>query len=74
MKLITMVEVSNASEEDEDKIAKLLTVSISLLDSSPLPRSIEKAVGLTMKQISYIISPILAFAVVGSLRASQAAI
>jgi hypothetical protein len=28
MKLITMVEVSNASEEDEDKIAKLLTVSI----------------------------------------------
>jgi hypothetical protein len=26
MKLITMVEVSNADEEDEDKIAKLLTV------------------------------------------------
>ncbi|PMD30104.1 hypothetical protein L207DRAFT_474337 [Hyaloscypha variabilis F] len=49
MKLITMVEVSNADEEDEDKIAKLLT-------------------------ISYIISPILAFTVVGSLRASVAAI
>jgi len=29
MKLITMVEVSNADEEDEDKIAKLLTVSFS---------------------------------------------
>ena len=29
MKLITMVEVSNADEEDEDKIAKLLTVSPS---------------------------------------------
>jgi predicted permease len=28
MKLITMVEVSNADEEDEDKIAKLLTVSL----------------------------------------------
>ncbi|KAH8650589.1 auxin efflux carrier [Tricladium varicosporioides] len=49
MKLITMVEVSDADEEDEHKIAKLLTVS-------------------------YIISPILAFTVVGSLRASQAAI
>ncbi|CAG8978219.1 hypothetical protein HYALB_00011800 [Hymenoscyphus albidus] len=49
MKLITMVEVSGAGEEDEHKIAKLLTVS-------------------------YIISPILAFTVVGSLRASQSAI
>ncbi|PMD27030.1 hypothetical protein NA56DRAFT_616287 [Hyaloscypha hepaticicola] len=49
MKLITMVEVSNADEEDEDKIVKLLT-------------------------ISYIISPVLAFTVVGSLRASVAAI
>jgi predicted permease len=29
MKLITMVEVSNADEEDEDKIVKLLTVSPS---------------------------------------------
>jgi len=49
MKLITMVEVSGADEEDEHKIAKLLT-------------------------ISYMISPILAFTVVGSLRASQAGI
>lgn len=47
MKLITLVEVSDADEEDEHKIAKLLT-------------------------ISYIISPVLAFTVVGSLRASQA--
>jgi hypothetical protein len=31
MKLITMVEVSNADEEDEDKIAKLLIVSLPLL-------------------------------------------
>jgi hypothetical protein len=31
MKLITMVEVSNANEEDEDRIAKLLTVSLPLL-------------------------------------------
>ena len=29
MKLITMVEVSNADEEDEDKIVKLLTVGPS---------------------------------------------
>ncbi|OCK89576.1 uncharacterized protein K441DRAFT_667430 [Cenococcum geophilum 1.58] len=47
MKLITMVQVSDADEEEEHKIAKLLT-------------------------ISYMISPILAFTVVGSLRASQA--
>jgi hypothetical protein len=31
MKLIMMVEVSNADEEDEDKIAKLLTVSLPCL-------------------------------------------
>ncbi|KAH8596666.1 auxin efflux carrier [Bisporella sp. PMI_857] len=49
MKLIAMVEVSGAKEEDEHKISKLLT-------------------------ISYIISPVLALTVVGSLRASQAAI
>ncbi|KAF2186257.1 hypothetical protein K469DRAFT_706924 [Zopfia rhizophila CBS 207.26] len=49
MKLITMVQVSDAGVEDERKIAKVLT-------------------------ISYIISPLLAFTVVGSLRASQAAI
>ncbi|OCK73633.1 hypothetical protein K432DRAFT_430490 [Lepidopterella palustris CBS 459.81] len=49
MKLITMVQVSDADEEDEHKIAKILT-------------------------ISYFISPILAFTVVGSLQASQAAI
>jgi hypothetical protein len=35
MKLITMVEVSNADEEDEDKIAKLLTVSFSFAYNSP---------------------------------------
>lgn len=49
MKLITMIQVSDASDEDEFKVAKLLT-------------------------ISYLISPLLAFTVVGSLRASQAAI
>ncbi|CZR67761.1 uncharacterized protein PAC_17660 [Phialocephala subalpina] len=49
MKLITMIQVSDADEEDEAKVAKLLT-------------------------ISYIISPVLAFTVVGSLKASQAAI
>lgn len=49
MKLITMIQVSGANEEDEQKVAKLLT-------------------------ISYVISPILAFTVVGSLRASQAVI
>lgn len=49
MKLITMIQVSDASEEDEHKVAKLLT-------------------------ISYMISPVLAFTVVGSLRASQAGI
>ncbi|KAF2726826.1 hypothetical protein EJ04DRAFT_547515 [Polyplosphaeria fusca] len=48
MKLITMVQVSDASIEDERRIAKILTVS-------------------------YIISPVLAFTVVGALRASQAA-
>ncbi|KAF2799776.1 hypothetical protein K505DRAFT_230250 [Melanomma pulvis-pyrius CBS 109.77] len=49
MKLITMVQVSDAGPEDERKIARILTVS-------------------------YIISPILAFTVVGALRASVAAI
>ena len=49
MKLITMVQVSDAGIEDERKIAKILTVS-------------------------YIISPLLAFTVVGALKASQAAI
>ncbi|KAF2260933.1 hypothetical protein CC78DRAFT_536109 [Lojkania enalia] len=49
MKLITMVQVSDAGVEDERRIAKILTVS-------------------------YIVSPVLAFAVVGALRASVAAI
>jgi predicted permease len=48
MKLITMVQVSDAGPEDERRIAKILTVS-------------------------YVISPVLAFTVVGALRASQAA-
>jgi predicted permease len=48
MKLITMVQVSDAGPDDERRIAKILT-------------------------ISYIISPLLAFTVVGALRASQAA-
>jgi predicted permease len=67
MKLITMVEVSNADEEDEDKIAKLLTVSLV-----SLPYRFRHL--RLIVQISYIISPILAFTVVGSLRASVAAI
>jgi len=49
MKLITMVQVSYASDQEEHKIAKLLT-------------------------ISYIISPILSFTVMGSLHAAKAAI
>lgn len=49
MKLITMVQVSDAGPDDERRIAKILT-------------------------ISYIISPILAFTVVGALTASQAAL
>lgn len=49
MKLITMVQVSDAGVEDERRIAKILT-------------------------ISYIVSPILAFTVVGALSASKAAI
>jgi predicted permease len=49
MKLITMVQVSDASPEDERRIAKILT-------------------------IAYIFSPVLAFTVVGALRASQAAL
>ncbi|KAF2998264.1 hypothetical protein E8E13_006563 [Curvularia kusanoi] len=48
MKLITMVQVSDAGVEEERKIAKILTVS-------------------------YVISPILAFVVVGALYASEAA-
>ncbi|ESZ97983.1 hypothetical protein SBOR_1654 [Sclerotinia borealis F-4128] len=48
VKLITMVEVSDASEEDQHKIAKLLA-------------------------ISYAVSPVMCFAVVGSLNACQAA-
>ncbi|KIV99586.1 uncharacterized protein PV09_08763 [Verruconis gallopava] len=49
MKLITMVQVSGAAENEEHKIAWLLT-------------------------ISYALSPVLAFAVVGALHASQAAV
>ncbi|KAJ9608462.1 hypothetical protein H2200_007450 [Cladophialophora chaetospira] len=49
MKLITLIQVSDAEEGDETNIAKLLT-------------------------ISYLISPILSFTVVGALRAAQAAI
>lgn len=49
MKLITMVQVSDAGPEDERKIAKILT-------------------------IAYIFSPVLAFTVVGALRASQVAL
>jgi nitrate reductase NapE component len=49
MKLITMVQVSDAGPEDERRIAKILT-------------------------IAYVFSPVLAFTVVGALRASQAAI
>jgi predicted permease len=49
MKLITMVQVSDAGVEEERKIAKILTVS-------------------------YVISPVLAFVVVGALYASEAAI
>ncbi|MBV36827.1 MAG: hypothetical protein CMP47_15465 [Rickettsiales bacterium] len=49
MKLITLIQVSDAEEADETNIAKLLT-------------------------LSYAISPILSFTVVGGLRASQAAI
>ena len=48
MKLITMVQVSDASIDDERRIAKILT-------------------------ISYIVSPLLAFTVVGALKASEAA-
>jgi hypothetical protein len=66
MKLITMVAVSNASEADESIIAKLLTVSF---EHPHLPCSETK-----YQQVSYIISPILAFTVVGSLRASQSLI
>lgn len=49
MKLITMVQVSDAGVDDERRIARILT-------------------------ISYVVSPILAFTVVGALRASEAAI
>jgi predicted permease len=49
MKLITMVQVSDAGPDDERMIAKILT-------------------------IAYILSPVLAFTVVGTLRASQAAL
>ncbi|EXJ63783.1 hypothetical protein A1O7_00118 [Cladophialophora yegresii CBS 114405] len=49
MKLITLIQVSDAEEEDERNIAKLLT-------------------------ISYLISPILSFTVVGALQAARAAI
>lgn len=49
MKLISMIQVSDAGVEEEQRMAKILT-------------------------ISYIVSPILAFTVVGALKASEAAI
>lgn len=70
MKLITLVQVSNSGDEEEGIIAKLLMVS-SLTDPSPQSRV---SYQLNMQQISYLISPVLSFAVVGSLRAAQAAV
>ena len=45
MKLITMVEVSDADEEEEHKIARLLTVSCC---TSPIFRRIKDPSGLTV--------------------------
>jgi auxin efflux carrier family protein len=70
MKLITMVQASDVDQEDEHIIAKLLTVS----DSYQVENGIDLNKNLTFEKISYGLSPILAFTVVASLRASQASI
>jgi auxin efflux carrier family protein len=69
MKLITLVQVSDADEAEETIIAKLLTVSRP-------HKSNRQALGLLLirGQISYVISPVLSLTVVGGLKASQACI
>lgn len=68
MKLITLVQVSDAEDEDEASIAKLLTVS-HLLHRIPAHWRFADSL-----QIAYIISPILSFTVVASLQAAKASI
>lgn len=63
IKLINMIQIADASEEEEHMIAKLLTVS----------RLNEFCRTLLMShQVSYVISPILSITVVASLKASEA--
>lgn len=70
-KLIAMFQVSGAEEGEEASIAKLLTVNCVVKKGARhhftlLPISNDPL------QISYLISPILSFTVVGGLMASRA--
>lgn len=72
LKLIALADVNGAGQEEKMSIAKFLTVS------QPLHRRGAVLVVVLMliqiHKISYAISPLICFAVVGSLKASQAAL
>lgn len=66
MKLTALADVSGAGEEEKMSIAKFLTVSF-LHSCSSVPFT-------NIYQVSYCISPLISFSVVGALKASQAAV
>jgi len=68
MKLTALADVSGAGDEEKMSIAKFLTVSE---DSSTFLLLLLEA-DFFLNQISYAISPLICFSVVGALKASQA--
>ncbi|CAI6334781.1 unnamed protein product [Periconia digitata] len=86
MLLVALCDVTGCEEEEKMAIAKLLTVSLSnyfsafffFLDLASCSRFScfwpDRLLTLLVKQISYGITPLICFAVVGSLKASEMAI
>ncbi len=74
MKLTSLADVNGSSEQEKMSIAKFLTVSIYLFES--FMEASKLCFGKLIDafwQLSYAISPLICFAVVGSLKAVQAA-
>jgi auxin efflux carrier family protein len=69
MKLMALAEVNGSNEAEKMSVAKFLTVSACAFGKTTLCHS--KA---NRRQISYLISPLICFSVVGSLKASEAVI
>lgn len=61
MKLTALADVAGAGEKEKMSIAKFLTVSF--------PGSYVQCLELMSLQLSYVISPVLTFAVVGAIEA-----